>query len=91
MPRRAPKPPILKSKRGVAILLLVLALIFGLLYFGVGATAFLAVALRDQPSQLRGAVVLQESVRVLDVGGLLFRREHPQGFVRHFRRCFGFR
>lgn len=45
MPRRAPKPSILKSKRGVAILLLVLALIFGLLYFGVGATAFL----RTQP------------------------------------------
>jgi len=45
MTRRTPKPPILKSKRGVIVLLLVLAAIFAALYVGVGATAFF----RTQP------------------------------------------
>lgn len=41
MARRTSKPPVLKSKRGVILLLIVLAVIFAMLYFGVGATAFL--------------------------------------------------
>lgn len=40
MARRTPKPPILRSKRGVIILLVVLVAIFVALYVGVGATAF---------------------------------------------------
>lgn len=41
MTRRTSKPSILKSRRGVILLLLILAAGFALLYFGVGATAFL--------------------------------------------------
>ena len=45
MARRTTKTRVLKSKHGVVLLLLALAIIFALLYFGVGATAFF----RTQP------------------------------------------
>ena len=41
MTHRTRKPSILKSRRGVVTLLIVLAVIFAVLYLGVGATAFL--------------------------------------------------
>jgi hypothetical protein len=40
MSRRTPKPPILRSKRGVIVLIVVLVAIFAALYIGTGATAF---------------------------------------------------
>lgn len=40
MARRTNKPAVLKSRRGVIILLIVVAVIFATLYLGVGATGF---------------------------------------------------
>lgn len=45
MARRTKKPAVLKSRRGVIILLIVIAVIFATLYLGVGATGFF----RTQP------------------------------------------
>lgn len=47
---RSPKPPILRSKRGVALLLAAIVAVVVILYVGVGATAFLRTSLQDEPS-----------------------------------------
>lgn len=41
MTEQKPKPPILRSKRGVLILLAAIVAIFAVLYVSIGATAFL--------------------------------------------------
>ncbi|MFC7377717.1 hypothetical protein [Brevundimonas sp. GCM10030266] len=40
------KPPVLRSKRGVAILLVAIVALFAVIYLGVGATAFLRMQLQ---------------------------------------------
>lgn len=45
MARRSSKPSVLRNPRRILLLLAVLAIVFAVLYLGVGATAFL----RTQP------------------------------------------
>lgn len=40
-PKPTPKPSILRSRRGVALLLVLIVVLFGMIYIATGATAFL--------------------------------------------------
>lgn len=53
-PKPTPKPSILRSRRGVALLLVLIALLFGVIYVATGATAFLRTQ-NAEPSAARNA------------------------------------
>lgn len=53
---RSNKPPILRSKRGIVVLLVAILSLFAVIYVGIGATAFLRTAKQDEPSIPSGAV-----------------------------------
>lgn len=54
---RSKKPPVLRSKRGIVVLMVAIIALFALIYAGVGATAFLRTARQDEPSPPSGAGV----------------------------------
>lgn len=54
---RSTKPPILRSKRGIVVLMVAILALFAVIYAGVGATAFLRTAKQDTPSIPSGAGV----------------------------------
>lgn len=55
MVEHAPKPRILRSKRGVAVLLVLIVAIFALIYVATGATAFLRTTQQPEPARVAGA------------------------------------
>lgn len=49
MNKPEPKPPILRSRRGVLVLVVVVAILFVILYLAIGATAFLRTQAQGDP------------------------------------------
>lgn len=52
---RSGKPLILRSKRGIVVLLAAIVALFAVIYVGVGATAFLRTETQVEPSIPTGA------------------------------------
>lgn len=62
-PKPTPKPNILRSRRGVALLLVLIVVLFGVIYVATGATAFLRTQHAEQ------SVVGNESTVATSRGG----------------------